>query len=71
MVFVNHIVDCQSPFVIFLFAVVHLLPETKVYSILGNYGECVNDITRQFLANPAQVPDSTCMQAATMPFVMP
>ena len=41
------------------------------HSILGNYGECVNDITRQFLANPAQVPDSTCMQAATMPFVMP
>jgi hypothetical protein len=37
------------------------------HSILGNYGDCVTGIIRQFLANPARRPDSRC----TIPFVMP
>ena len=41
------------------------------HSILGNYGDCVTSITRQFLENPTLRPDSRCAQALTIPFVMP
>jgi hypothetical protein len=41
------------------------------HSILGNYGDCVTGIIRQFLANPARRPDSRCTQGLTIPFVMP
>jgi pimeloyl-ACP methyl ester carboxylesterase len=41
------------------------------HSILGNYGDCVTGITRQFLGGPTQPVDTACTAAMRIPWSMP
>ncbi len=42
-----------------------------MHSLLGNYGDCVTDVTLQFLDDPAQMPDVTCTSAMRVRWALP
>ena len=47
-----------------------IFPNT-MHSIVGNYGDCPTQITYNFLADPTQEPDRTCLDTMGIEFVMP
>ena len=42
-----------------------------LHSLLANYGQCVTDVTLQFLDKPAQPPDAACTARMTVQWILP
>lgn len=50
---------------------VYVLVPNGMHSLVGNYGDCVTDITLQFLADPARAPDTSCTADMGVLWVLP